>query len=256
MPTATEDSENEMFSLNKNALLKLYDEKPKKRKKGEANDEDTDYGSPITAITSLLGEDLVLGLFELFLEERNDGFRTRPDYDCRTDGSKGPQLDAWVLTKKDRCYQMEIKNWGASAKGGRGIKAGDEADWLKSAHHNYNRYLRAHDNLMKIWKVVAPMMRWKNDATGSPEPLLGFWSPVAPESVVSPTDIETFFTAETKDFEEEIRAAGMWPPIAKTVHIFSASNYLRTNKKDIFRIRMPRVTRRLAKLRGLGITFT
>ena len=77
MPTATEDSENEMFSLNKNALLKLYDEKPKKRKKGEANDEDTDYGSPITAITSLLGEDLVLGLFELFLEERNDGFRTR-----------------------------------------------------------------------------------------------------------------------------------------------------------------------------------
>jgi hypothetical protein len=148
---------------------------------------------------------------------------------------------------------MEIKNWCASAKGGKGIKPGDDADWLKLAQYNYNRYLRAQDNLKKVWKVVAPMKPWKNDTVGVARPLLGFWSPVAPESIASSIEIEPLFAIKTSEFEDEIRSADMWPPISAEVLIFSASNYLRSKEDDCFNICMPRVAQRLAELQKLGI---
>lgn len=114
------NSAQDVFSLSKDALLKLYDEKPTKK---QMDEKEQQLGSPITAITSLIGEDLVLGIFVLFLRDSGDGVASL-DYSCKSEGPRGPNLDAWMLTHNHACYQIEVKNWCASAKGGKQIKSG------------------------------------------------------------------------------------------------------------------------------------
>lgn len=243
-------SAQDVFSLSKDALIKLYDEKPAKNQKDKVEEQ---LGSPITAITSLIGEDLVLGLFELFLHDKGDGLKIGPDYFCKSKGSRGPRLDAWILTKQNTCYQAEVKNWCASAKGGKRIKNGDGSSWLEAARRNYDRYLKHDDNIKAVWKVVAEMQPWEHGGPGGPQPLLAFWSPVAPPSANSHDAIEALITVRARDFKEQIECAGYWPPIAEEVRIFSASNYLRQSvKSENINVSMPRVRHRLKKLCELG----
>lgn len=250
MDNTLSSSDQDVFSMSKDALIKLYDEKPAKNQKDKAEEQ---LGSPITAITSLIGEDLVLGIFELFLHDTGDGFKIGPDYFCKSKGSRGPRLDAWILTSQSICYQAEVKNWCASAKGGKRIKTGDGSSWLKAAHRNYDRYLRHDDNIRAVWKVVAEMQPWEQGGPERPQPLLAFWSPVAPPSTTSHDAIEAFITVTTRDFKEQIESAGYWPPVAEEVRIFSASNYLRQSvKSENISVCMPRVRHRLNELGKLG----
>jgi hypothetical protein len=251
-------STGEVFQLNKSELLTFYDLRQLA---------DKERGSPVTAITSLIGEDLVLGLLEHYLRtDGKDALLGDPIYKCKTRGKTGPQLDAWILTKK-HLYQTEVKNWCASAIGG--VEVGQELSGetaggrkrrkptlIEAATRNRERYLSHKDTAKKVWKVLATMNRPLPWSSKHPKPLLAFWSPMAPWGAKTNDDLEAFFPLATKHFRKTIAETGLLlqTPYAATVWIFSASNYLRLRKNNApLRVRLPRVAQRLEKLRKLGI---
>ena len=265
MDNPLSNSEQNMFSLSKDALLKLYD---KKRKKEKTAEDKEDLGSPITAITSLIGEDLLLGLFDHYLQDKTAGdgiiWDPRLMYKCKGPGNKGSRLDAWIKTKKGKLYQAEAKNWCASAIGGVEVEDDYETNtektkskckkytWPEAARHNRKRYLTHKDAIKPVWKVLVKTQSLEKE---DPEHLLLFWSPVAPFEGASKDKLEPFFSVKSSEFAESIEETGLdlAVPYAEEVHIFSASNYLRqTGAPSEFYIYMPRVRERLEELRKLG----
>jgi len=258
MLTTQTTSRNCEFTLIKSRLLKFYDTQP------AANQE---MGSPITAITALIGEDLVLGLLRLYLEESGQALQHEPQYKCTSGQKHGPRLDAWLHTQKGDIFQTEVKNWCASAIGGVSVSdkresviktkgSGRESyTWFEAAKHNRERYLNRKDVAAKVWKVLVPMKPPEQWACKTPAPLLAFWSPVAPTEATSEQDLKPFFSLETKAYEAIIEQSGLQLPTKQfpTVWIFSASNYLRALKtKDTISIHMPRVHSRLRQLLEVG----
>lgn len=264
------NSPQNIFPLSKDALLKLYDKKRKKEQTAE-DEETEDLGSPITAITSLIGEDLLLGLFDHYLESRDadDGvlWDLESMYKCKSPGRSGPRLDAWVETKKGRLYQAEAKNWCASAIGG--VEVDDEGEpeaseaksrrrrytWPQAAEHNRKRYLTHKDTIKPVWKVLAKTELPDRLCKKNTEPLLLFWSPFAPFEGAPKDELAPFFSIKTTEFEDAIRRTELKlpDPIAKEVYIFSASNYLRQKgTPSHLKICMPRVSERLNELEKLG----
>jgi len=243
------DSESDEFKLNSSALLELYDQNPNY----------DELGSPITAITSLIGEDLLLGLFDHYLrteDNKGDGIVSL-DYSCRARGLRGHKLDAWIETPKV-LYQTEIKNWSASAIGGRAIN-NTENSLLDAAKHNRQRYLNHTENSKKVWKVLLEM----NPPEWYPEikslPLLAFWSPIAPEKDICSKDcLKPFFEVATQEFDETILGSNLFinnDSYSKRVAIFSASNYLRMIKDCNVTVRMPRVKQRLDIMGKIGFSI-
>ena len=256
------------FSLNKDALLALYD---KKRKTKQASEDERDAGSPITAITGLIGEDLLLGLFDHYLQDKTagDGIFWDPKlmYKCKGPGNKGSRLDAWIKTKNGKLYQAEAKNWGASAIGG--VAVADDCEttaeetkrkrktytWLEAAAHNRKRYLTHKDAIGPVWKVLVKTEMPDKFSDNKPEHLLLFWSPVASSDDSTKDKLEPFFSVKTDDFKDAINKTKLKlpTPIATQVYIFSASNYLRLKgTPSDLNICMPRVRERLKELRRLG----
>jgi hypothetical protein len=227
---------------------------------------DEEKGSPVTAVTSLIGEDVVLGLLEQYLKTAGkDAVVRGPIYRCNTGKQTGPRLDAWIRTRK-HLYQVEVKNWCASAIGGVEVAAKECAEktknkkrkqltWLESATHNRERYLAHKDVAKKVWKALVSMKPPETLSSKKPIPLLAFWSPVAPVGAKNDEDLEAFFPVATKHFRKTIAKAGLRlrKPHPPTAWVFSASNYLRASKNSVFEVRMPRVAQRLAELRKLGI---
>jgi hypothetical protein len=91
--------------FDRQRLLRFYD----------TWDTDERMGSHVSAITGLLGEDLVLALLRAYWE--GEGYESEIlGYQCKGPGLKGNRLDAWLLRKKRReqiLFQTEIKNWAA-----------------------------------------------------------------------------------------------------------------------------------------------
>ena len=245
------------FKLKKSKLLELYDV----RRIG-----DKDTGSPITAITSLIGEDLVLGLLALYFKETGRALRHQPDYRCTSGQQRGPWLDAWLLTKKGELFQAEVKNWCASAIGGVSVDGGLEPrstrrnqrrryTWFEAAESNRERYLNRKDVAAKVWKVLVPMKQPRGWPRRKSKPLLAFWSPVAPPGAKKEKDLKPFFQVKTSEFRAIIGKSGLKLPkkCFSTVWIFSASNYLRSLKRrETIEIPMQRVQGRLEELRIVG----
>ena len=256
------------YSLRTDALLTLYD---KKRKKKQTAEYEEDLGSPITAITALIGEDLLLGLFDHYLQDKTagDGIVWDPNsmYKCKGSENSGPRLDAWVETKKGKLYQVEAKNWCASAIGG--VEVDDDREtnaektkskrkaytWPEAAKHNRERYLKHKDAIRPVWRVLVKTEIPDKFSDKKPERLLLFWSPVAPFEDAPKDKLEPLFSVKTAEFAESIKKTGLDLPVpyAEEVYIFSASNYLRqTGAPSELQIRMPRVRGRLEELRKLG----
>jgi hypothetical protein len=253
-------SGSEVFQINKLGLFKFYD-----RRFSGAEEK----GSPVTAVTSLIGEDVVLGLLEHYLKTiGKDSVVRGPIYKCNTGKQTGPRLDAWIHTRK-HLYQVEVKNWCASAIGG--VEVGGEKfrgktkrrqrkqlTWLEAATHNRGRYLDRKDTAKKVWKVLVSMKPPDDVSSKKPTPLLAFWSPVAPVGAGKDEDLKPFFPVKTKHFRRTIAKAGLNLPkgYPAKVWVFSASNYLRAIRNNDVKVRMPRVAQRLAELRELGIRIT
>ncbi len=214
----------------------------------------------------MIGEDLVVGLLELYLRENGDALREKPEHRCTGGGNAGPRLDAWLLTK-NALYQAEIKNWCASAIGGVGVddennppkeskgRSRKKYTWLDAAIHNHERYLKHKETAKKVWKVLVKMSPPRAFSRKKPKPLLAFWSPVAPMNAESTKDLVPFFKLPTEPFNEVIASTG-WDlpkPYSEHVWVFSASNYLRGKKgEEYFNIQMPRVYERLGHLQKFG----
>lgn len=240
------------LTLNIESALRFYD---------ELSDRGTaPLGSSVSALTGLIGEDLVLGALDNYF----GGKVTKEiDYSCkgvvstiRRRGKKSKKtnswLDAWIKLP-DRCFQTEVKNWSASAVGGKPVS---RDGLVAAAHHNMRVYLEETRNTTKVWKVLkkmrdAPMKRV--------EPLLAFWSPIAPESVKKEKQLKPLFRQSISPYLRKIRAARIVPAGFESVTIFSASLHLRNLQrrgKKTVTLYMPRAAQRLSQLRQLGIKLS
>lgn len=208
-----------------------------------------ELGSPISAITGLIGEDLVLGLLRHYLKATH-GKEARIVTRCKEAGRRGAWLDAWVIAD-DICYATEVKNWCASAFGGKPIHP-DESNLVEVSHHNLKLYLGKEMNAKQIWKVLREMVRHGDCGELEAKPLLAFWSPVAPTDVKNREALNPFFECPIKPFLASIKFAEVEiPKKLKTVSVFSASLYLRTLNQRKLRVCMPRAIQRLRELENL-----
>lgn len=102
----------EEISIDIKELIKFYDQK------------EENISKPASAITGLIGEDLIAGIFKHFLEECDSTTRNViiDDISIKAAGKNGKMLDRWIIQeKKDGtkiAYQTEIKNWSAHSLGG------------------------------------------------------------------------------------------------------------------------------------------
>ena len=98
------------MKLSRTKLIKFYDER--------VNNEGR--GSDVSAITALLGEDLLFGLFRHYWENTEKGTLEIISYSCTTGMKKGPRLDGWLKCENAEekiLYQTEVKNWAAYSFG-------------------------------------------------------------------------------------------------------------------------------------------
>lgn len=241
------ESDNEQITIGTqeltircDALVQFYD---------RINQWPEQLGSPVTAITGVIGEDLVLGLLRHYWVSKGNEIPAF-NYKCKSVGMKGPRLDAWVLTG-DKCFQTEVKNWCACAIGGKDV--GHDDTRLRSvAEQNLERYLGHSNNSAAVWKVLAPMEPPADQQNRKICPLLAFWSPVALRGSSPSQVLPTFFSCDLKRFEHSI--GGRYPGHGyQDVWVFSASLYLRSLNESSVTLYLPRALHRLRELQKLLI---
>ena len=74
----------------------------------------------MSAVTGLVGEDIVLGCFQHYLQHQEECVTETPIWKCTSGKKKGPWLDAWLKIEqqgKPHLLQIEIKNWCANSYG-------------------------------------------------------------------------------------------------------------------------------------------
>jgi hypothetical protein len=205
---------------------------------------DKGLGTHVSAIVGFLGEDLVLGLFISWL--KNEGHKSINilSYSCTPGGNKGQRLDAWissVIGRRKILFQVEVKNWTANAIGG--IEAPLEAkdcDLLKDASTTLNRYLKNKKVRRSTLKVLNNMEPPEGvEARTRVVPVLAVWSPVCTERAKRLTPYFSIPNA--------FRNKSRFPDL----HIFSATNYLRTLPKKKLMVSMPRVQERILLLKRM-----
>ena len=209
------------------SLLTFYDDPPKS------------IGGHVSAITALIGEDLGAGLLVNYFRDRGYDAKVIPGN--VTQGTNvGKRLDRWILVirgRRSRCFQVEIKNWGASAIGGRRIALNAKASLLKK--HKIERWGRQWNGKgftnEGVQKVLTPM---KPPVSGLPiEPLVCFWDAMHPTGGSSPM------------FSMPLKSGAF-----SHVWVFSMSSYLRSllsQGKRIIEFDAPEISTRLQLLKGL-----
>jgi len=222
------------LTVDTSALLKFYDTEP------SASNE---LGSSISAITGIIGEDIVFGLLRHFFEhEKKEHVEIL--HKCKAPGSSGYRLDGWILAKS-HCYQTEVKNWCASSLSGRSV---DESNLAEVAHYNLHHYLTCQRNSKKVWKVLQEMDQEQKCNGKEKSPLLAFWAPVALSPQI--TDLPPFFRCQLSGYEESIALAEVEHSFSEA-WIFSASLYLRSLNTPKLTLCMPRAKERLKIMRDL-----
>jgi len=236
-----------MVQISKANLLRFYDQINRSSRAKEI--QGPSPGSHVSAITGMIGEDLVLGLFQHYWAKKfKSGNCEILGYQCRvSEGTKrSKKLDAWLLCKKKKdgrrtLYQTEVKNWSAYSRGtknqirpGAGVNEQSREQWQKITGDDRNQ-----DALKKV-KFTPRMDDLENttDASGQrvndlyPKPLLCLWLPVATDK----SNGECFFKTNTPNYLNDV-----W--------VFSASLCLRGLPDDEpICISVPRVEHRLQLL--------
>lgn len=192
---------------------------------------DDGHGTHVSSITSLIGEDLILGLLEHYWENVHQARMEILKYICTTGKKKGPHLDAWVLKvqkEEKQLFQVEIKNWGANAIGGTVIPEGALNETiLPEAKNTFEKYLKD----PKVTKVFETMKKPRNAPVESdPLPLIAVWSPVSNSDQLSPYFVVSKYSNR------------------QPFHVFSASLYLRSLSSEYVDIKSERVDKRMERL--------
>ena len=209
------------------SLIRFYDDL------ADADYTDVDRGSHVSAITGVIGEDLLLGL--LFHYWKNQSLpldAQRLPAKCKAQGKKGKRLDAWVARSDTRLFQIEIKNWSAHSLGERGLSANATSQELQAAaSRRWTDFFGNNDKMpASALKVLLDMPPPKSHAGWPVERLLCFWLPLAQGDAIPMTSATI---------------------LAKPVSVFSASIYLRQLQVEELELDVPRVESRLKLLASL-----
>ena len=197
------------MKLNIKELLDFFDDK-KDSQKGDAN-----------ALIAILGEDLNASVYKNFR-----GNKVEILEESVSQGSKKEKrLDRWILDKKSKnLFQCEIKNWAATAIGGKQLKsnANDEETrkvvkyyWDRELNNNLSKKVKHPNGVTKVLLKMRPPNGCKS--ISKIEPLLIYWMPISSDKKgLNPLSI-----LPVKPLHLSIN------PNFSKLHIFSVSLYLR-----------------------------
>jgi hypothetical protein len=212
-------------------LIKFYDQRESDKK-------------PASAITGLIGEDLVAGLFKHFLQ-KNSNFRNEIiifDESTPREGFKsGKWLDRYILEKTengDVGYHVEIKNWSAHSLNGVSFNDFDPSNpfdgvyqkalgifnkiWEESGDESNRIYNFIDKKSTSLSKVLLEMKNQPEEIKNSRKitPVLCFWMPISKNH----EDLLPYFTIPIRIEGSTSRNYKKYDSLG----IFSASLYLRS----------------------------
>ena len=211
-------------------LIRFYDDPPKGN------------GTHTTAVTSVIGEGLGAGLLIDYYQRK--GMKAEVLDQIVTQGTnKGKRLDRWVVVtndNQDTYYQVEIKNWAASAIGGRRLSI--DANEVQVSEHKIERWSKEWngEGFIKdgVKKVLIPMKPPAN--AKHIEPLACYWDAMHPNG-----KLDALFSMTLKN-----------GPF-KQVWIFSMSAHLRNllrSGEESVQIEAPAIQARMNWLNKLTTT--
>lgn len=214
------------MKFDRTALIRFYDDL------ADDGFADVDRGAHVSAITGVIGEDLLLGLFAHYWASQSPSLLCEriPDK-CKAPGKKGKRLDGWVTIGNDRLAQVEIKNWSAHSLGERTLpfSASDE-NVAAAARKRWKDFFGANDKMpSSALKILLDMPPPERLAGRLVERVLCFWLPVA---------------------QDQLQPLSTATILGKSVSVFSGSIYLRQLHCDSLDLQVPRVE---ARLRVLGM---
>lgn len=173
-----------------------------------------------TALIALLGEDLNASVYRHF--RNNEVEILNCSVTCGA--NKGQRLDRWIVDKKDKkILQCEIKNWSASAIGGKQLDIDSSNDEIKKVVKYYwDRELNGNlsnkvEHPNRVTKVLLKMKAPKEYSDFKIEPLIVYWMPISSdEEEFNPSSCLVINTLNIPIKNEFIK-----------LNIFSVSLYLR-----------------------------
>jgi len=197
------------MKLNIKELLDFFDDK-KDSEKGDAN-----------ALMAVMGEDLNAAVYKHF---RNNKVEILHDESVLAGGKGGKWLDRWVVDKENKkIFQCEIKNWGATALGGKKLSSdANDENTKKVAKHHWGRELNNNFSETKehpngVTKALLAMRKPKGYEKYKVESLLIYWMPITSDpnglNPLSKLPVTYLHSVIKTDFNE--------------LTIFSVSLYLR-----------------------------
>jgi len=159
------------MKLNIKELLDFFDDK-KDSQKGDAN-----------ALMAMLGEDLNASVYKYFRKNKVETLEEPVSQGLR----EGERLDRWILDKKNKeLFQCEIKNWAATAIGGKQLKSDasneeikevTEYYWDRELKNNFSKKLKHPNRVTKVLLKMKAPIRYEN--ISNIKPLLIYWMPIS-----------------------------------------------------------------------------
>lgn len=230
------------MQINRRELLRFFDETPYPAR---GRDSET-FGASVSAVTGLIGEELVLNLFLHYWKRNQSRFgRLRKlDTRCRSAIDKCC-FDAWLVRKlngRDReLFQVEVKNWSYHSVNMKRRYAADMPNWQKVdvAQRNWIACIERNKSETKLKKVMGTMHMPDGVEDGLPQrPLLCIWAPVLPPNK---TRLRPFFKFQCPKH-----------PL-NGLRVFSASLYLHSLTTRTIGLTLNGVRRRLQLMQDLGV---
>lgn len=209
-----------------------------------------------SAIVGMIGEELNACAFKHYID--NNGGKAKILCDdnskplCVTPGtSKGKRLDRWIEVDKGgnkTLFQCEIKNWSATAIGGKFLAVDADEEETKKVTNNYwSHQMKTEFSNEKypsgVTKVFGKMKLPKEYS--KTQPLLIYWMPISKSDRLDP-----FFNVSIKSFNNSAIKTEF-----EKLHIFSVSLYFRKllkNKIKTINFDMPASEYRIGILKSMG----
>ena len=233
---------NSMNTYNIKTILEFFDDRNNYHK-GDVN-----------AVVAVLGEDLNVAVYKHFRKNRVDVLE-----ESVTQGFQGGKyLDRWIVDKKDNTLQQcEIKNWSATAIGGRELKIDANTDLTREVVQYYwDREIGDKGNLSRnprdshpngVSKVLLKMRKPNGYEQSKVDPLIIYWMPISLDkerlNPLSILPVKYLHSLINSEFSK--------------LYIFSVSLYLRQlykngKGKQFINLDMPAFDRRLEVLLELS----
>lgn len=220
------------MKLNIKELLDFFDDK-KDSQKGDAN-----------ALIAILGEDLNASAYKNFRENEVEILEESVSQGLK----KEKRLDRWILDKKNKkLFQCEIKNWAATAIGGKQLKSDANYEeinevvkyhWRRELNNNFSKRVKHPNGVTKVLLEMKSPDEYRN--MSKIESLLIYWMPISSDkkglNPLSVLSVEPLKRVIDTKFSK--------------LHIFSVSLYLRQlykkgNGQNFINLDMPHFEHRI-----------